>query len=74
MQKVIDMVGQPRNYGPSSQEVKEEERRKAGERLRREAQESAEVEQMEADEARARAARWAEWVGGGERRGAVNDI
>lgn len=70
MQKVIDLVGQPRNYGPSSQEVKEEERRKAGERLRREAQERAEVEQMEADEARARA----EWVGGGERRGAVNDI
>uniref|UniRef100_A0A3B4H6I2 Adenylate kinase 7-like n=1 Tax=Pundamilia nyererei TaxID=303518 RepID=A0A3B4H6I2_9CICH len=62
MQKVIDMVGQPRNYGPSSQEVKEEERRKAGERLRREAQERAEVEQMEADEARARAARWAEWT------------
>lgn len=62
MQKVIDMVGQPRNYGPSSQEVKEEERRKAGERLRREAQERAEVEQMEADEARARAAHWAEWT------------
>uniref|UniRef100_A0A3Q2VAF0 Adenylate kinase 7b n=2 Tax=Haplochromis burtoni TaxID=8153 RepID=A0A3Q2VAF0_HAPBU len=62
MQKVIDMVGQPRNYGPSSQEVKEEERRKAGERLRREAQERAEVEQMEADEARARVARWAEWT------------
>uniref|UniRef100_A0A3Q2WXA0 Adenylate kinase 7b n=1 Tax=Haplochromis burtoni TaxID=8153 RepID=A0A3Q2WXA0_HAPBU len=52
----------PRNYGPSSQEVKEEERRKAGERLRREAQERAEVEQMEADEARARVARWAEWT------------
>ncbi|XP_063354968.1 adenylate kinase 7 [Pelmatolapia mariae] len=62
MQKVIDMVGQPRNYGLSSQEVKEEERRKAAERLRREAQERAEVEQMEADEARDRAAHWAEWT------------
>ncbi|CAI5697324.1 unnamed protein product [Oreochromis niloticus] len=62
MQKVIDIVGQPRNYGPSSQEVKEEERRKAAERLRREAQERAEVERMEADEARDRAAHWAEWT------------
>ncbi|KAL3969275.1 potassium channel subfamily K member 9 [Sarotherodon galilaeus] len=62
MQKVIDIVGQPRNYGPSSQEVKEEERRKAEERLRREAQERAEVERMEADEARDRAAHWAEWT------------
>lgn len=65
MQKVFDTVGQPRNYGPSSEEVMEEERRKADERLRREAQDRAEAERMEAAEARDRAARWDEWVRGG---------
>lgn len=65
MQKILDTVGQPRNYGPSSQEVEEEERRKAEERMRREAQERAEEESREAEEARHRAARWEEWVGTG---------
>ncbi|XP_044023748.1 adenylate kinase 7 isoform X2 [Siniperca chuatsi] len=62
MQKIFDTVGQPRNYGPSSQEVEEEERRGAEERMRREAQEKAEKERREAEEARHRAALWEEWV------------
>ncbi|XP_070835539.1 adenylate kinase 7 [Chaetodon trifascialis] len=64
LQKICDTVGQPRNYGPSSQEVEEEEMRKAEERLRREAQQNAEEERREAEEARHRAARWEEWTKG----------
>ncbi|XP_031136330.1 adenylate kinase 7 isoform X1 [Sander lucioperca] len=64
MQKIFDTVGQPRNYGPSSQEVEEEERRKAEEKMRREAQQKAEEERREAEEARHRAAYWEEWTRG----------
>ncbi|KAK9531020.1 hypothetical protein VZT92_010474 [Zoarces viviparus] len=59
MQKIMDMVGQPRTYGLASQEVEEEERRKAEEKMRREAQEKAE-ERTEAEEAKHRAALWEE--------------
>uniref|UniRef100_A0A8C4FGG7 Adenylate kinase 7b n=1 Tax=Dicentrarchus labrax TaxID=13489 RepID=A0A8C4FGG7_DICLA len=64
MQKIFDTVGQPRNYGPSSQEVEEEQRRKAEERMRREALEDAEQERKEAEEARLRVAHWEEWTKG----------
>ncbi|KAM6903838.1 adenylate kinase 7-like [Lycodopsis pacificus] len=57
MQKIFDMVDQPRNYGLTSQE--EEERRKAEEKMSREAQEKAE-ERKEAEEAKHRAAHWEE--------------
>ncbi|XP_034419511.1 adenylate kinase 7 [Cyclopterus lumpus] len=62
MQKIIDTVGQPRNYGPASQELEEEERRKAEENMRREAQEKAEEERRETEEAEHRAAHWEEWT------------
>uniref|UniRef100_A0A3P8TIL4 Adenylate kinase 7b n=1 Tax=Amphiprion percula TaxID=161767 RepID=A0A3P8TIL4_AMPPE len=63
MQKIVDTVGQPRNYGPSSQEVvEEEERRKAEQRIRTEIQERTEEEQKEAEEARSRAKRWEDWI------------
>ncbi|XP_031728711.1 adenylate kinase 7 isoform X2 [Anarrhichthys ocellatus] len=62
MQKILDMVGQPRNYGLASQEVEEEERGKAEEKMRREAQEKAEEERKEAEEAKHRAAHWEEWT------------
>ncbi|XP_022606495.1 adenylate kinase 7 [Seriola dumerili] len=64
MQKIYDTVGKPRNYGPSSQEVEEEDMRKAEEKLRREALERAQEEQMEVKEARHRTARWEEWTNG----------
>ncbi|XP_054469711.1 adenylate kinase 7 isoform X2 [Anoplopoma fimbria] len=62
MQKIFDTVGQPRNYGPSSQEVEEEERRKAEEKMRREAQERAEYERKDKEDAKHSAALWEEWV------------
>ncbi|XP_059209329.1 adenylate kinase 7 [Centropristis striata] len=62
MQKIFDTVGKPRNYGPSSQEVEEEERKQAEEKMRREAQEEAEKERKEEEEAKQRAARWEEWT------------
>uniref|UniRef100_A0A667XQH6 Adenylate kinase 7b n=1 Tax=Myripristis murdjan TaxID=586833 RepID=A0A667XQH6_9TELE len=61
MQKISRVVGRPRNYGPSSQEVTEEERRRADEKIKRQVQERAEEEQREEEEARLRAERWEEW-------------
>lgn len=63
MQKILDTLGQPRNYGPSCREVEEEERRKAEERMKREEQERAEQESREEEEATHRAASWDQWVG-----------
>ncbi|KAM7376765.1 hypothetical protein PAMP_006473 [Pampus punctatissimus] len=62
MQKIFDTVGRPRNYGPSSQEVQQEERRKAEQRMRTEAQDNAEEERRKAEEAGQRAAHWEEWA------------
>ena len=63
MQKICNMVGRPRNYNPSSQEMKEEEKRKADDKMRRESRVRALEEQSEVEEAKHRAARWEEWVG-----------
>ncbi|KAL0968935.1 hypothetical protein UPYG_G00220150 [Umbra pygmaea] len=60
-ERVVKTVGKPKNYGPTSQELEEEERRNADRRLRKEARERADTERMEADEAKQRAARWEEW-------------
>ncbi|XP_078480519.1 LOW QUALITY PROTEIN: adenylate kinase 7-like [Lampetra planeri] len=62
MEKIFDMVGWPRNYPPSSQDMQEEERRQTEERMMREAQRRAEEEQKEAEEARRRAATWEAWT------------
>ncbi|KAF7651825.1 hypothetical protein LDENG_00104690 [Lucifuga dentata] len=61
MHKIKETVGPSRNYGPSSQEVEEEERQRTEERMMQEAQEKAEKEQREAQEAMQRAALWEEW-------------
>lgn len=63
MQKISDMVGKPRNYGPSIQEVEERDRTKAEKEMRREAEMRAEEKQMELEEARQRNACWEKWVG-----------
>jgi len=68
MTAVLDVVGGPRNYGPDSQELEEEQRRKAEEALRREEQEKEEQERREAEEAQHRAANWEHWVSTGRRR------
>uniref|UniRef100_A0A8D3D2P4 Adenylate kinase 7b n=1 Tax=Scophthalmus maximus TaxID=52904 RepID=A0A8D3D2P4_SCOMX len=61
IQRICDTLGKPRNYGQSIPEVKEEERRKAEEKMSRESQERAEEEQRQAEEARHTAAHWEEW-------------
>uniref|UniRef100_A0A8C6UPN7 Adenylate kinase 7b n=1 Tax=Neogobius melanostomus TaxID=47308 RepID=A0A8C6UPN7_9GOBI len=61
MEKIIKTVGPPRNYGPSIEELEEEERRIIKERRREEMQRKAEEEEREAEEARERAARWDKW-------------
>ncbi|KAF3844332.1 hypothetical protein F7725_007495 [Dissostichus mawsoni] len=63
MQKILDTLGQPRNYGPSCREVEEEERRKAEERMKREEREGGAGEEEE-EEATHRAASWDQWTGG----------
>lgn len=65
MEKIVRRVGVPQNYGPTSEELAEEERRRAEAELRREAQETAERERLEAEEAAQREARWEEWVSSG---------
>ncbi|XP_035466354.2 adenylate kinase 7 [Scophthalmus maximus] len=62
IQRICDTLGKPRNYGQSIPEVKEEERRKAEEKMSRESQERAEEEQRQAEEARHTAAHWEEWT------------
>lgn len=61
-ERIIKSVGKPKNYGPTSQELEEEERRSADRRLRTEAQKRADTERRETEEAQQRAARWEEWV------------
>ncbi|CDQ61948.1 unnamed protein product [Oncorhynchus mykiss] len=60
-ERIIKSVGKPKNYGPTSQELEEEERRSADRRLRTEAQKRADTERRETEEAQQRAARWEEW-------------
>ncbi|XP_021429574.1 adenylate kinase 7 isoform X2 [Oncorhynchus mykiss] len=61
-ERIIKSVGKPKNYGPTSQELEEEERRSADRRLRTEAQKRADTERRETEEAQQRAARWEEWL------------
>uniref|UniRef100_A0A8C7TC93 Adenylate kinase 7b n=1 Tax=Oncorhynchus mykiss TaxID=8022 RepID=A0A8C7TC93_ONCMY len=61
IERIIKSVGKPKNYGPTSQELEEEERRSADRRLRTEAQKRADTERRETEEAQQRAARWEEW-------------
>ncbi|KAG7466206.1 hypothetical protein MATL_G00162340 [Megalops atlanticus] len=61
MEKIKEVVGDARNYGLTSEELEEEERRKADERLKAVATEKAEIERKEANEAASRVARWEEW-------------
>ncbi|XP_026869746.2 adenylate kinase 7 [Electrophorus electricus] len=61
MEKVMRSVGEPKNYGPSTEEVWQEERRQAERRLRQQEERRAEVEHREAEEEAERARRWKEW-------------
>uniref|UniRef100_A0A3B3VM14 Adenylate kinase 7b n=1 Tax=Poecilia latipinna TaxID=48699 RepID=A0A3B3VM14_9TELE len=62
MRKIFTTMGPPRTYSPSPQEVEEEERRIAEEKMKKEAEERAVEARKEEEEARSRAARWEEWT------------
>ncbi|XP_067847164.1 adenylate kinase 7 [Heptranchias perlo] len=61
VEDIIKIVGKAKNYGPTSEELKEMQRKEADERIAREAAERAEQERREAEEAAERLARWEEW-------------
>ncbi|KAI1895313.1 hypothetical protein AGOR_G00105010 [Albula goreensis] len=61
MEKITDVVGNARNYGRTSEELEEEEKKSANEKLKQLADKQAEMERKEAEEAASRAARWEEW-------------
>ncbi|XP_067311794.1 adenylate kinase 7 [Pseudorasbora parva] len=60
-EKICKKVGKPKNYGPISKEVEEEERRKAEQQLQNQAAQRAEAERREKEEAQQRDQRWGEW-------------
>ncbi|KAM9807449.1 adenylate kinase 7 [Neosynchiropus ocellatus] len=62
IQKILDTVGVPRNYGLDTQEVQVQERRRIAERMRREHQQREDEEIKENEEARQRTARWEKWT------------
>ncbi|XP_072313695.1 adenylate kinase 7 [Eucyclogobius newberryi] len=62
LEKVIETVGPPRNYGHGIDELEAEERKAMDEVQRMEAQRKAEEEEREAEEARERDACWEKWV------------
>uniref|UniRef100_UPI00398E31B9 adenylate kinase 7 n=1 Tax=Pristiophorus japonicus TaxID=55135 RepID=UPI00398E31B9 len=61
VEEIIKIVGLAKNFGPTSEELKELQRKEADERLAREATEHAERERREAEEAAERLARWEVW-------------
>ena len=62
MERIINIVGKPKNYGPTSKELEAEARRSAETRLSQQEQQSAEEERKEAEEVEQRAKCWEEWV------------
>ncbi|RDD36619.1 Adenylate kinase 7 [Trichoplax sp. H2] len=58
---IIKLIGEPRNYGPTAEELEEIKRREEEEKELREAQEKIEREEKEAREAEERAIRQTEW-------------
>lgn len=56
------IVGNPRNYGPTKEELEEEEMRRCEERIQRDMEESAKREQMMREEEDKLRTRKLEWV------------
>ncbi|XP_078251374.1 adenylate kinase 7-like [Rhinoraja longicauda] len=59
--QIIQVVGKPKNYGATPEELMELQRKEADEHLAKEAAERAEQERREAEETAAKLARWEEW-------------
>lgn len=62
MEKIIEAVGEPRNYGPTPEEKEEQERKRAAEEQQRLMQEAAERARRQAEEEIRMAALLKEWV------------
>eukprot|EP00731_Ephydatia_muelleri_P027932 Em0019g805a len=62
IEHIKELIGEPRNYGPTPEEIMEMERKAKEERLRQEAREREERDQHEAEERSLRAKREAEWT------------
>ncbi|NXI46088.1 KAD7 kinase, partial [Galbula dea] len=62
VRKIIEEIGEPRNYGLTDEEKETLERQAAEERLAKEAEEKAERERKEAEERAERMANWEEWT------------
>lgn len=62
VEMIKKLMGEPRNYGPTPEELEEIQCQEEEKRLKREAEERAEREQKEAEEAAERKARQDEWV------------
>ncbi|XP_077994074.1 adenylate kinase 7-like [Glandiceps talaboti] len=61
VEQVIKIMGEPRNYGPTPEELEEMERIETEKRLKREKEEKEERERQEAEEAAERQQRQQEW-------------
>ncbi|XP_070577004.1 adenylate kinase 7-like [Ptychodera flava] len=61
VEKIIKIMGEPRNYGPTPEELEEMERIETEKRLKREKEEKEEREKREAEEAAERQQRQEEW-------------
>ncbi|ELU08844.1 hypothetical protein CAPTEDRAFT_225393 [Capitella teleta] len=62
VEHVMKLMGEPRNYGPTADEMEEIQRQEEEKRVKREEEERAEKEQREAEEAAERKARQDEWT------------
>ena len=64
VERIKKLMGEPRNYGPTPEELEEMKRLEEEAKLRMEAEERAERERKESDEAAERKRRQEEWVRG----------
>lgn len=62
IEKIKKIIGEPRNYGPTDEELEEMKRAEEEARIKKETEEKAERERLELEEATQRRARQEEWV------------
>ena len=62
VEQIKKMMGEPRNYGPTPEEIEEMKRKEEEEKLLKDAEEKAEKERREAMEAEERKKKQDEWV------------
>ncbi|XP_071962489.1 adenylate kinase 7-like [Antedon mediterranea] len=62
VEQIVKIMGEPRNYGPTADEVEEMDRIKAEKRLKKEQEEKEEIERKEAEEKAETIKRQTEWT------------